>query len=203
MMDNNDDDERVKKAAYKKKWYQANRERLLENQKIKYEKNKEKALAWQKEYYKKNRNKEAEKKKKRYKDKREELLAKMKKYRDANKEKIAETNKRWYAANREQRLARMKIYGPIWCKANAKKLTARTAKRRSKKLQATPPWLTKLDLDHIAMFYEAAADQKQYGLDCHVDHIIPLQGREVCGLHVPWNLQVLPASENISKGNRL
>lgn len=116
----------------------------------------------------------------------------------------------YYYEKHEQRKAQMREYRnknteklKQYAQTNNYKFNAKNAKRKSRKLQATPPWLTKLDLDHIAMFYEAAADQKQYGLDCHVDHIIPLQGKEVCGLHVPWNLQVLPASENISKGNRL
>lgn len=74
------------------------------------------------------------------------------------------------------------------------KSAAKAAKRRAAKLQATPPWA---DLEEIKNVYLEA---QYFGM--HVDHIIPLQGKNVCGLHVWDNLQLLSAVENIKKGNR-
>lgn len=69
------------------------------------------------------------------------------------------------------------------------------ANYRAAKKRATPPWADKAA---IACVYEKAA-----GLGQTVDHIVPLQGVTVCGLHVHWNLRVLPQPDNDSKGNRL
>lgn len=78
------------------------------------------------------------------------------------------------------------------------------AKKRARKIQATPSWLTKEHLEEIEDFYTACMMFKIYtGLTYHVDHIIPLKGKTVCGLHVPWNLQILEASENLQKSNKL
>ena len=74
------------------------------------------------------------------------------------------------------------------------KTAAKAAKRRSAKLKATPPWA---DLEEIKNVYLEA---QYFGM--HVDHIIPLQGKNVCGLHVWDNLQLLSPIENIKKGNK-
>ena len=72
--------------------------------------------------------------------------------------------------------------------------------RRSK--QATPKWLTPEQKQQIVATYEHMRDCRAVtGEEYHVDHIVPLRGENVCGLHVPWNLQVLPACVNMSKSN--
>lgn len=82
-------------------------------------------------------------------------------------------------------------------KINRGIVNARTAKYRAKKLDATPSWLSVEQIKKIKQFYVNCP--KGY----EVDHIIPLQGEDVCGLHVPWNLQLLSVSENRSKSNKL
>lgn len=76
-------------------------------------------------------------------------------------------------------------------------------KRNLNKLLATPSWLSVAQKYEIADFYvQAALLEEKTGVKYHVDHIVPLQGKNVCGLHVPWNLQILTADSNLSKGNR-
>jgi 5-methylcytosine-specific restriction endonuclease McrA len=78
------------------------------------------------------------------------------------------------------------------------------ARRRASKKNATPQWITLEDLVEIRKLYKAAKDiSVQTGIKHHVDHIIPLNGGTVSGLHVPWNLQVLVWKENIRKSNRM
>lgn len=82
----------------------------------------------------------------------------------------------------------------------SKRKRAALCSRRSR--EATPKWLTPEQKQAIADIYDHMRDCRAVtGEDYHVDHIIPLRGENVCGLHVPWNLQVLPAYVNISKSN--
>ena len=92
-----------------------------------------------------------------------------------------------------------------YSKNNQGRINAKTSKRRALKLQATPDWLTAAQLEEMVDIYKQAKELEQifFNRKFHVDHIVPLQGKDVCGLHVPWNLQILTAEENIKKGNRL
>ena len=86
-------------------------------------------------------------------------------------------------------------------KARSKREKALRDKRNR---QATPKWLTPEQRKQIVDIYEHMRDCRAVtGEDYHVDHIVPLRGENICGLHVPWNLQVLPAYVNISKSNTL
>ena len=83
------------------------------------------------------------------------------------------------------------------------KILTRTIARRLGKIQRTPAWLTDNDHWMIGQAYELAAlRSKMTGFVWHVDHVIPLQGKTVSGLHTPYNLQVIPAAVNISKSNK-
>lgn len=75
-----------------------------------------------------------------------------------------------------------------------------TGRRRALEKKAMPRWVSR---PQIAEVYRAAREiEEKTGVPHHVDHIVPLQHPLVCGLHVPWNLRPIPASENMSKSNR-
>lgn len=76
---------------------------------------------------------------------------------------------------------------------------------RAKGVQkAKPAWLTEEHKFMLEEIYDLRRLRTELtGVEHHVDHIVPLKGKTCCGLHVPWNLQVIPASENLSKSNSI
>lgn len=126
------------------------------------------------------------------------VLENRKQYQAKNRAKILARKKQHYKENRD----RIKAAQKVWRDSNLQSRLVRNAKRRAAKLQATLP-LTPDQEEQIKDFYWLAKDLSSVtGEAYHVDHIVPLQGKTVCGLHVPWNLQVLPADINLSKGNK-
>lgn len=147
-----------------------------------------------------------------YQENKEQIIIEKKVYRQEHKEQIATYKK----AYRRQHMERILQYETQWRKQNQDWITnwnasnrhiinAISAKRRAALLNATPPWLTQEHMKEIEEFYLLAQELawlNDNGKPFHVDHIIPLQGEGVCGLHVPWNLQLLPALVNIRKSNK-
>lgn len=103
-----------------------------------------------------------------------------------------------------QHIAARKQRNAEWVKKNAERANAKTALRRAMRKQATPTWLTDADRSQMLEFYVQAQERsKATGIKHEVDHIVPLKHDLVCGLHVPWNLQILTAAQNRAKRNQL
>ena len=145
----------------------------------------------------------------RYLEKRAAILDTCRLYRQNNLDKVSAKNRRYRVrmggvlreknreALRKWRLKHGKNYHRRWRDKNRGKANGYAAHYRARQFAATPPWLTEAQLRKIDSIYAEAARE---GLE--VDHIVPLGGKSVCGLHVPWNMQLLSADENKRKSNK-
>jgi len=95
-----------------------------------------------------------------------------------------------------------RAYRKVWDQANPEVKKIHVNVRRRRHRQATPKWLSPEQRAQIRALYQAAAAlTKGTGAPHEVDHVVPLAGDNVCGLHVPWNLQVVPMPLNRRKSN--
>ena len=125
-----------------------------------------------------------------------------------------EANRKQYYAERPKHLARVKEYArahperarkakAAYKVRNPAKVTSDTRRRQIRKLNATPTWANQFFIEEIYELAQMRTRQKTGGVsEWQVDHIVPLQSKLVCGLHVEHNLQVIPAKQNLQKGNR-
>lgn len=120
--------------------------------------------------------------------------------------------RRYYERNMELTKARarnrpaedQREYRRSWKKANPEYTQASSNARKRRARHATPPWLTAEHKQQIReMYLTARRLTKSTGVKYVVDHIVPLRSEEVCGLHVPWNLQILTHNDNCAKSNKL
>ena len=122
----------------------------------------------------------------------------VRRWQDANKDKVRADAKAWAAANPEKVKAKALRY----IKKHPDAYTARAVANVAKRAKRVPQWLTSDDKWMMRQAYNLAKLRtQQFGFVWEVDHIIPLRGELVSGLHVPTNLQVIPKSENRSKRN--
>jgi hypothetical protein len=161
------------------------KDEIREYHKAYYVENKDKLLAQIKDYRSRPEVKEKERKR-------------LKEYYAARSEEIQ--RKRKAARTEEQKLA-FHAYLKKHYESNRAAYAAKCGKRRASKLNATPSWA---DLKAIkAVYAEARRVSLETGVLHHVDHVVPLQGKLVCGLHVHYNLQVIPAKDNLSKATKV
>ena len=116
-------------------------------------------------------------------------------YKD-NKERSKANARAWQGRNPNKVQANTKAYR----EKNRRIAYASTGAHRASKVGVVPTWANTEAMREI--YAEAHDLRKSTNINYHVDHIVPLQGEKICGLHVENNLQILTASENISKGNK-
>lgn len=117
-----------------------------------------------------------------------------------NLERDNATKNAWAKRNPEK----VRVSRENWKDANVGKVKADKSRRKERVAIATPKWLSPLQIEAINFYYMMAdLRTKTSGVEYHVDHIVPLRGKNVCGLNVPWNLETIPAKENLENGNKM
>lgn len=116
-------------------------------------------------------------------------------WREENPGRERENLRAW----RKRNYSRYRENERDWRARNGASVYARNVKRTKAQKRATPAWA---DKSEIALVYSQAKLLSQMsGFDWHVDHIVPLNHPDVSGLHVPGNLQLMLATENMRKRN--
>lgn len=127
----------------------------------------------------------------------------VKKWKENNKERVRDINNNYRKLYYEKYPENVKLSKKKWRDKNKHLISIYSACRR-KQIDRQSVKLSKDMLIEIKSIYDQSKIlSEQTGIPHHVDHIIPLKAKMCSGLHVPWNLQIITASENVRKGNRM
>ena len=168
---------------------------------------KERDKAAKRRYYEKNRALVIAKSAQWKKDNRERHLEILHEYQDRNRTAVNQRNAAWRANNPERMaelVKRWQVENKEKCEEAARRFNRNHPERcdatRVRKLRAMPQWANKFFISEA--YHLARLRTRLFGFEWHVDHMVPLKAKIVCGLHVEYNLQVIPGTANVKKGNR-
>lgn len=174
------------------------KECLKKMKQVEYANNKEFILARSKEWRSKNPDKLKAINSAWARNNKAKVRADAKVWRDKNKDKVSANSRRTYVKHK----SKIAAAHSSWKKQNLNLTASYAANRRASKLQRTPAWLSDEHREQMKQMYINAKLLSEFlGEKYTVDHIVPLCGRTVSGLHVPWNLQLMIDVENYSKRN--
>lgn len=165
------------------KFFVNNKEKISQQCKIRWQRNKTQYCEQYKEYRETNK---------------EKIANKNKTHRSKNKERYSAYKKHYYSEHKEQ----IKQHSSKYSKNNRHIGAAAKSKRKALKINATPKWLEKEILFVTALYGAARYLSTLTGNTYHIDHIVPLNSNCVCGLHCLDNLQILLAEDNLNKSNK-
>lgn len=150
-----------------------------------------------KKYYRANPEKSKDDRTRHYQDNKQRYIANAKKWSEENREKRGEISKQYVKRNPEKRSETSRnnrLQNPGMYAAHFKA-------RQQRKRKAMPAWANEAAIK--AIYDECARVSKETGALHHVDHFYPLKNDNVCGLHNEYNLRIISAFDNLSKGNSI
>lgn len=170
------------RSGIKRRYYERNQERLKEEKRVKYHANHEHELELKRKWREANPEKTVAQQKRYFEKNKNSRIATLMEWRKNNPERIQQVKENWYNNNQALR-------------------NSYSAKWRRECRRATPDWA---NFEKITEIYDESTQRtKQSGISHHVDHIVPVQGKHVTGLHIHQNMRIIPATDNVKKRARL
>ena len=188
------EEQRVKFHAYQKEWRVKNADKIKARMKLYRQKNSTMIAARNKAYRELNKEKIQKSNKAYREDNKDQIKLSGERYRALNADHISRQSAIYRDKNSEQIKAQSREY-----RRKNPKVTRRSWMIRRKTVdQQQPAWASQAAINSV--YLQARQLTEDTGIQFHVDHVIPLKGKLVSGLHCESNLQILTATENLKKG---